>query len=266
MNKHHTRGTDTDEPSPRDRAISEVLSYSLIFGLIVASIAIVTVGGLGSLQSAQTNEQVSNAERAFDVLHDNMADIYSKGAPSRATEISLGDSELFFADNITMEIEPDSGPVVDRTIRPVIFRIGDGRQLVYEAGAVMRVNRDGGIVLNPPPFTMIRGSGADTGQVHIPIVQTISPNVQSMGSTTVLLRGQSMNRDVVRSDVSAGADIAEIRIESPRFDVWAHYFESTDYCQNVIESDPLVTCELDPAYEPEQLYITEQKIRIDLIN
>lgn len=266
MSKRTIPEGDASGPTRRARAVSEVLSYSLIFGLIVASIAIVTVGGLGSLQSAQTNEQVSNAERAFDVLHDNMADIHSQGAPSRATEISLGESQLFLDDNITMEVELASGTVEDWTIRPVIFRVGDGRKLVYEAGAVMRVNRDGGIVLNPPPFTMIRGSGADSGQVHIPIVQTISADVQSLGSTTVLLKGQSVNRAVETSDVSGGMDIAEIRLESPRYDVWGQYFDSREYCQDVILSDPLVTCDVDPAYEPEQLYITEQVIRIDLIN
>lgn len=249
-----------------ERAVSEVLSYSLIFGLIVASIAIVTVGGLGSLQSAQTNEQVSNAERAFDVLYDNLGDIHSNGAPSRATEISLGDSELFFGDNVTMEVELDSGTVIDREIRPVIFRVDEGRKLVYEAGAVMRVNRDGGLVINPPPFTVVEGSGGGSGHVHIPIIQTASPNVQSMGSTTVLLRGQSANRSVVESDVSGTAGIAEIRIESPRFDTWANYFESRAYCQAVTTTDPQVTCEFASSYDPQQLYVTQQVIRIDLIN
>lgn len=251
-------------PAPRERAISEVLSYSLIFGLIVASIGIVTVGGLGSLQSAQTNEQLSNAERAFDVLHDNFGDVHSEGAPSRATEISLGDSQLFFDENVTMEIQLTS-KTIKHDIRPVVFRVDGDRQLVYEAGAVMRVSRDGGFVLNSPPFTVTGGSTEDDGQVHLTIVKTTSPDVESMGSTTVLLQGESRNRSVLASDVGGGEDLVEIRIDSPRADIWGDYFDSLDYCTASVTSTT-ATCDVDPDFdEPKQLYVTLQQIRIQLI-
>lgn len=249
------------------RAVSEVLSYALIFGLIVASIAIVSVGGMNGLETVRTNEQLSNAERAFDVLHDNLRAVHAEGAPSRATEVSLGDSQIFFGENITMRVSVGGDTNVS-TIRPIIFRVEGERQLVYEAGTVIRQSRDGGVVLNPPPFALTKDTNPESGQVHLPIVQTTSSNVQSMGSTTVLVRGKSTNREVLRSYADGGPTLDYIEIESPRYEIWMDYFEGREYCDSV--SNPSGTkaqCDIHSDFaDPGQLYVTEQAITIDLIN
>lgn len=257
-------GDRSPQSSPSaDRAVSEVLGYVLIFTLIVGSIAIVTVGGLNSLESARTNEQAANAERAFDVLHDNLADVHSEGAPSRATEIALGESQLYFGENITMRVKVDTGASTfdeDYEIRPVIFRVGDGRQLVYEGGATFRESRDGGIMLNDPPFRL-NANGA-----YIPIVRTTAPNVQSIGSTNVLVRGQAGTREVLHRGLGSGT-VELIEIESPRHEIWAEYFRDAGYCDtvNVPAGTETVRCEFS-AYGPDRIYVTHQQIRLELID
>jgi len=268
MDRERSRSDGRKSSIQRDRrAVSEVLSYSLIFGLIVASIAVVSVGGMNGLENVRTNEKLSNAERAFDVLHDNLRAVHSEGTPSRATEVSLGDSQIFFGDNITVTVDLNSGTVT-REIRPIIFRVEDERALVYEAGAVIRQERDGGVVLNPPPFAMVEGSGNGDGQVHLPIVQTVSADVQSMGSTTILVRGQSVNREVLNTTVSGGDHINSIAFETPRYGTWANYFGQREYCTSVSTNDATetVTCTVGSSYRPAHLYVSEQAIRIDLIN
>jgi hypothetical protein len=245
------------------RAVSEVLSYTFIFGLIVASIAIVSVGGMVGLENVRTNEQLSNAERAFDVLHDNLRAVHSEGAPSRATEVSLGDSQMFFGDNITMTVDISSGQF-STEIRPIVFRVDGERRLVYEAGAVIRQDRGGGVVLNDPPFTFVQNS--DT-QVRVPIVQTTAPEQESIGSTKILVRGQSVHRDVLNSTVDGGLTLNRLEIDSPRNDAWANYFQEQDYCTTVDITGTTVECEIHPDFTtPAQLYVTEQSIRIELIN
>jgi hypothetical protein len=253
-----------------DRAVSEVLSYSLIFGLIVTSIVVVTVGGVGSLQSAQANEQLSNAERAFDVLHDNLADVHSEGAPSRATEVSLGTSQLFFADNVTLHVglEEPSGDreKFERQFRPVVFRVGGDRQIVYEAGAVVREERQGGLVLSEPPFSLVEGAGGD-GRAHVQLVSTTAADVQSMGSTTVLVRGQATNRQVLYSDVRGSSVLKNVTLETPRYAAWANYFERQEYCSSVTTNDPTVRCHVASGYEdPGQLFVSAQAIEVELID
>ena len=255
----------------RDRAVSEVLGYVLIFTLIVGSIAIVTVGGLSSLENARTNEQAVNAERAFDVLHDNLQDVHSEGAPSRATEIALGDSQLYFGDNVTMRVKvaSESDPFEYEDIRPVIFRIGDGRQLVYEGGATFRESRDGGIMLNDPPFRLVDDTGPGPSRAYLPIVRTTAPSVQSVGSTNVLVRGQAGAREV-RHQATGGATLEYVEIVSPRYEIWAQYFSDAGYCDDPPDVDDAaqrVTCNVHDDYDdPDQLYVTHQQIVLELID
>ncbi|MEA5386913.1 hypothetical protein VB779_07480 [Haloarculaceae archaeon H-GB11] len=87
-----------------ERAVSEVVGFALVFSMIVAMVAIVTLGGMGQLQSARDFEQANNAERAFEVLADNLADVHQRGAPSRATEIDLEHAQLFVGDPVTINV------------------------------------------------------------------------------------------------------------------------------------------------------------------
>lgn len=246
--------------------MSEVLSYALVFTMIVSAIGIVTVGGLGSLQDARTNEQAANAERAYDVLADNLANVYGEGAPSRATEISLGDSELFLGANVTMEVEVENTTGDTNThayeLRPIVFRIGDGKRLVYEAGAVIREDRQGGLVLNEPPFA-VSASGT-----HLPIVRTTAENVQSVGSANVLVRGESTNRSVLEVSTDPGYDVDHVQLTTPRSGVWKDYFEDKSYCGPVTEPAPdAVRCNFASGFDsPDRFSLTLQQIEVELIN
>ena len=76
----------TREPAADGRGVSEVISFVLVFSLIAATVALVYVSGIGGLESTRSSQRVTNAERAFDVLHDNIANIHRRCTPSRATE------------------------------------------------------------------------------------------------------------------------------------------------------------------------------------
>ena len=181
-----------------ERAVSEVLSFTLVFALIVTSVAIVSVSGLGSLQDVRDAEQLENAERAFDVLADNLADLHRQGAPSRATEISLGQAQLATEDNVTMtvKVKDDGGTTIDVgtwEIRPLVYSGNQERELVYEAGAIFRTNRDSGFVVRDPPLVV------DDDRVLLSIIGLNSPQVQSLGGSTVLVRATHRDADVAFS-------------------------------------------------------------------
>lgn len=265
MTEHLPTQTDGSRQPRTDRGISEVLSYALIFGMIVTAIGIVTVGGLGSLQDARANEQANNADRAYDVLANNMADVYSEGAPSRATEISLGDSQLFYGENTTVSVTvQETGAATPTThpyeLRPIVFRLDSGTELVYEAGAVVRKEEQGGSVLIEPPFTFAQDN------VHLPLVRTTAPSVQAVGSTTVLVRAQSTNRSVLASGIDTDWLVHEIEITSVRSGVWERYFDRQPYCGPVTVTGNTVTCQVDSAFvDPNRFALTLQQIEVSLI-
>ncbi|WP_135304512.1 DUF7289 family protein [Haloarcula amylovorans] len=206
-----------------DRAVSEVLSYTLIFGIVVTSIALVSVTGVGALQDTRNAEQVDNAERAFDVLADNVADIHRHGAPSRATEVSLGEGQLVVADNVTVSVSVDEGSgfntVGSWTVRPVEYGGVDDQTLAYEAGGVFRTTRDGGVRVRKPPFVV------SNERVLLPVVGLNRPTTQSLGGSTVLVRTKEERTDVVYADTSSTVDGVRITIaNSPRQSLWEEYF------------------------------------------
>ena len=59
----------------RDRAVSDVVSYILVFALIISTVGIVSVSGISGLQDSRDGERVENAQRGFDLLADDVEDI-----------------------------------------------------------------------------------------------------------------------------------------------------------------------------------------------
>ena len=227
-----------------ERGVSEVLGYALIFGLILVSITAVSVGGIDSLRTVRDAEQLGNAERAFEVLADNTADIYAQDAPSRATEFSIGEATLFTGTNTTVTItDPvDGTPTREFVITPLVFRSGNDNEIVYEGGAIFRTRRDAGRIVREPPQTW---SGEEPIVV---IVGTYADRTESVAGTDVLARMKARSRYVAIDRNDDFAD-ARIEVESERAGLWQRFLAD----QAVVEScsldsttsPPTVTCDVD---------------------
>ncbi|QIO23569.1 hypothetical protein [Haloarcula sp. JP-L23] len=244
-----------------DRAVSEVLSFTLVFTLIVASIALISVGGLGSLQDVRDVEQLESAERAFDVLADNVADIHQRGAPSRATEISLGESQLRTGDNVTMRVELEGGGGLPQDfewdIRPIVYEGNDDRRIVYEAGAVFRTNRDGGVVVREPPLVV------DEKRMLVTVVGVNRPNVQSLSGSTVLVRMNHRGSNVFYRNRSADVDSVQITMSStPRASLWAEVYSRYGF-SCTLPSQTSVECTYNPG-NIDRVYVVYHDVRVNI--
>ena len=208
-----------------ERGVSEILGYSLVFTLVIVSVAIVSVGGLSAFQDVESYERQSNAQKAFDVLHNNLEDIYYQSAPSRGTEIDLGDTSLAMGENVTINVtvDPNSGSATtfSVTTRPLVQDLGDGSTLVYEAGAVFQTTRGGGIVRQSPPMLLRED------RTNIIVSDIRQPNARGVGGGTVLIRAR-LGSQVLRYDNTTRDPPAEVtlNITSPRADLWQEYLVS----------------------------------------
>jgi hypothetical protein len=242
-----------------ERSASEVLGYVVVFALVITSIGFIVVSGVESLENVRDAEQASNAERAFDVVADNMAAIYERNSPSRATEIDLAESELFYGNNVSIAITVDDGTATtfEFELQPVELRITDDTSLVYEGGAVFREQDEGGVMLREPPLLFTES------RVHTPIIQTTTANFRSVGRTTVLLRGQSENRSVLVSDTDGTYNEVTIEVVSPRYELWQQYFEENSALScSVTDSTNTVECSVT---DPEIVYVNLQRIGVSII-
>jgi len=241
------------------RGLSDVLGYVLVFSLVVTSVLVVTVGGLSAVEDARDAERAQNAERAFDVVANNFAAIYERNAPSRSTELDLADSEIFYNSNSSITVR-GGGDESSWNVRPVEMNVVGDRSVVYEAGAVFRENGDDVSMVRPPPFLLTET------QVHLPVVQTTTPTIESAGSTTVLLRGVSTNRSVVTSanGDTPGFGRLTVEISSPRFEAWEQYFLGEGLTCNTFPATETVSCSLD-LDSTFSAYVTLQQIELSLI-
>lgn len=243
-----------------ERAVSEILGYILIFSLIVATVGLVSISGLPALDSARESEQLQNAERAFDVLNSNMAEVYERGSPSRATELSASDARVELREPVTfnVSVEDEDGNVTSARaeIAPIVFSGLGETEFVYEAGAVIREQRDSSIMLRDPPMKL------DDDRLFFTLVETFGDSRQSVGSGTVLVRAASTNREVVLAEViDASAEQVNVTVSNTaRGDAWAEFFE-TELGMNCTRSGGL---DCGTELDVEQTYLTVQTIRVDL--
>ena len=149
----------------RDRAVSETLGFVFIFVLIVSSTGFVYTIGTSNLQDVRDQERLNNAERAFDVMAENMNDLERRSVPARSTEIKLSEAQISHGDPVRIEIRgvlnetgtPDpsvnfSGPNqqhLEYTVTPIVYRgvPTEETRLVYANGAVIRQQRNGVVML-----------------------------------------------------------------------------------------------------------------------
>lgn len=252
-------------PTGDDRAVSDLVGFILVFSLVVSVVAIISIAGLDTLQSARDAEQTNNAERAFEVLSDNVDDVIERGAPSRATEISLNDNAVALGEETTIEIrDPDEGSgdpsfLINRTfkVRPVIYDAGD-TELVYVMGAVFRDEREGGTILDSWSPVL------EPGRTHIPVVNTKSTTggTQSVQSSTVLVRTVSNQRVLEVANESASFDDVWINVTSPRQDLWFRMLDEESALDCSTVGTQTVECQL--TYVPERIYVVDHRLAVSL--
>lgn len=236
-----------------DRGVSDVIGFILVFSLVASTVAIISLSGFDSLQGVRDSEQTNNVERAFDVLADNMGDIHREGAPSRATEINLNDAQLSTTETVTVNLtweeksSRDRIDVMKTTVAPIVWSGRDGNtEIVYSLGAVIRDERQGGIMASEPPFVL------DEDRMLIPIVRTVTNNPKSYGGTTARVVGLKTRSEDRRNitDVS-NYNHLWFNITTPRAQIWQRYLERQDSTTcSLYNQGRKVGCRLTPNDEP----------------
>lgn len=253
----------------RDRAVSEVVGYILVFSLIFLTVGFVSINGLPALDDAKESEQIQNAERAFDILNTNLVEVYARGAPSRATEISAAEGAVETREPVVMNVSvteagPDSNVTFRRAeINPIAFTgVGD-TEFVYSGGAVFRQQDEASFMIQDPPITFNDNRG------FVTVVRTFTDNPRSVGGATVLVRATSNRRQVVVADTSlSGSKYDQLTInitDSPRQDSWQEFLESELPNPSCTTTGNSLECTVDTDGQGvTQTFVTVQGIRINL--
>jgi len=248
-------GRDGNGSLDRERAVSELVGFAVVFGVVILSISLVYTFGIGALTEVQGGEAVDNAGRAFDIVADNMADIHRNGAPGRSTELEFESGELTTTGRVTVTVDSNKTASQSFAATPISYTRGE-EGLHYATGAVLRTNRDSAAMVNDPPFRF-----SDERAV-ISFVETKPVgNTTSIGGGTVRVEGRWGGTNVAVNDTRGGE--FNVSVTSPRHEAWRRYFESREPQPQLCSTDAAndtVVCQ----YETDELFVRRTLVRVRL--
>lgn len=252
--------TDFQRFEVANRGVSEVVGFVIVFSLILGTIAIVYTGGFSGLTDARDVEEVNNAERAFDVLGSSLEKMARGQAPHRATELKLSDSQLILGDLRHASVHNSTGDLVGEMPqnRPIIYEVNQDSKIVYEHGAVIRVDDGAATMQRKPDFIF----GEDRTVIrHIETANLPTGRQNVGGDRTVLVRSSVISSELLYTGDESGSVTFALNTTSERAGAWERYLESEGGdCDPPIGNGEEVTLECD--FETDRLYVAKTRIEI----
>ncbi len=229
------RGSGAGPSRESDRAVSETISFVLVFALVIASVGTVYAVGVEELEAARDAERVENAQRAFDVLADNVDDL-REGAPSRGTEVKLAAATLRSADdariNVTVDPNGSAPSSWEAPLSPLVYDVEAGGQVRLSNGAVLRDSARGtATVVRGPPLVI------DDDRVLLTIVKQEHVGSTAVGGDrTVRVRAAASRPRRFYDNESVTHDSVRVNVTTPYTDAWSRHYESVGFACTEVDA------------------------------
>jgi hypothetical protein len=250
-----------------ERGVSEVVSFLLIFALLIGVSITGAVFGIDTLETASRGDTIHLAERSHELLRADMYDL-SSGAAYRSTEVDMAGGALRYTDPITITVtaESSTGTMEPITIHPRPIVIGSGvYELLFVAGAIVLQQPDGG-VHKAGPVVRIEHDQA----ILLFLNTTRGDGPESVGgSGTAAIVSYRWDERVHRYEpTDEDGDPVEatvsMAVETPRTAQWRSFFESDPRFENVTVSESPRSVRAE--FATRRLYIktTDVAVRFDV--
>lgn len=212
-----------------ERAVSDVLAFSLIFGVMIVSVGLIGMVGFDAIGGMSEQERLSSAEVSMTELADQLSGIADHEAPVRSTELRASGAEIELIDGPTLTVTVNAS---DRTVTETIdlggvaYRTGDSA-IVVVGGAVIRTEGDTGILLRAPPMLTLD----DRARINVISASPRFGEDRHHSGVTLQLRTHHQRTSLVTpgANVSPAAiDRVHVAIEGdgPVADAYRAYFDA----------------------------------------
>ncbi len=186
-------------------AVSEVVDFVTILGILVLSIGVIGVAGYPLLKSAQEGNHIENTKQSFIVMGENLNKVVLGQAPSQSVEFKMYGEMLSVISassrrsliNITLyngtgniSYEYDLGVIEAEFDTAIVGYENSGTWVNYSSGGTIMLSKPVFVISNDSmyiPVTTISGSASigGTGLVHVVAKELSSefvhtPNVSSV--------------------------------------------------------------------------------------
>ena len=249
------------------RAVSNTLGFVLLFGVVFFSIVAVNTVGLGALEEGRDTTIAQNAGLSMESMSDVIDDLREENTTARLSVLRGGGGTLSPGKDTSIKVTIDdsgaAGPnvVYDRTFTSIVYRL-EGTEIVYEAGAVIRTQENGGgVLVDGPSFEMTDDA------VFLPIVSTTSADGSSVGGSTVTTYLEKTDSILQRHRPSHRGDVIfEIQTTAQRAPVWERTMEARinagDPCT---VSGGTVTCTSSSSGSPRSVIVRDIRVTYEFV-
>ncbi|MUV89233.1 hypothetical protein GJ629_04410 [Halapricum sp. CBA1109] len=231
-----------------DRGLSDTLGFVLTFSIVIGSVGLVSIIGLGQLEDFSTDQQLRNAETTFELIARSFDEIEEGQTETRTDALELDGGQMYVEQSSSATVTVDHpGSDYEATVplNALVYRTDD-TEVVYENGATFRGAEDWESgVLNHDPGLVCRDRGAVISLVTLDAIEGRTYG----GDSTLRVTGRSTNTTLLYPTADSGPGSADsatdvaVEIDSPRAAQWRQYFEDTAFDTDDSGPTTTVSCE-----------------------
>jgi len=208
----------------QDAAVSEVMGYIVMFGVVIISISAIYVMGYPILQSNMDSSIFESSEQNFIVLQSNMKMVAYDHVPVKNMKMKLYSSSLATTNELQISIQYDNTVVYSNSSLSGIEYNKDDNMILYENGAVFKGYHPRGAVMVSEP--RIYSSTMDG--VNITTIGLIMVNGNSgiSGKGIATLNMQHNTSSLIKTDDTVNVTLSMNSRFAP---LWKEYFEDIGF-------------------------------------
>jgi len=214
------------------RAVSELVGFSLTFGVVLVSVTLIATLGFGQLTDFRDAQQLDNAEQTMEIIGQSLESLEEGDAVIRSEAMDLSGAaiEVQKGSIAKVSVFNSSGGRLHSELldlNALVYSQGS-TSIAYENGATYRFESHGSVMNTEPKFVcdddvavlsfVTVKDRRDSGRISAGEV-----SIRATRSDTRLV--YPMNR--TGGNATNGANVT-VEMTSPREEPWIDHFESAD--------------------------------------
>ncbi len=210
-----------------DSAVSEVLGYTLVFGIVVLAIGLIYMAGIPALQSTKDATQFKSVEQGFMILNTDIRKVALDQSPVRTTKLGTAEGGMLASDpgacKLSLKIFESGNEQFNDTIElgRIEFASGVG-SITCENGAVITKYASGSFMAVKP-----RMFKSDQDHIMFSLIKVNdSSRSASGGISQITISNPRFNESLFNTpEVYENGELA-IKVDSEYADSWARFLGS----------------------------------------
>ncbi len=248
-----------------ENAVSEVVGYVLILGIVITSIGLMYTYGLPMLESSQSKIRYQSVEQGFAVLQSNLDKTAYDQAPVKTTRINVGEGTLSTSSGDHLKLAVNVTNVtkfqIELDLGMIEYEYEDD-SVAYMNGGVFEKQTDYAFIKFPPTIFVYEDLRNNETIAMISLIKMESNTSSGSGVVTLISKYNSSDTYVF---IESGGSVI-LQINSSKYaDAWEDYFiKMKGSLQNTVIQLERNGDELAITIPFNKVVITENRLKLEI--